>query len=114
MDNKASPEESLTLFKKVTDSGIRYIVQGQGWGAAGALIEAVTKWNDRNPDKTVLFLNYASNDPDLTNGKCSKWCAIPRSASSTARWRRIFMLADNEIELHMCRLAILDVAWRLD
>jgi acyl-CoA dehydrogenase len=25
-----------------------------------------------------------------------------------------FMLADNEIELHMCRLSILDVAWRLD
>jgi branched-chain amino acid transport system substrate-binding protein len=73
MDNKASPEESLTLFKKVTDSGIRYIVQGQGSGAAGALIEAVNKWNDRNPDKTVLFLNYASNDPDLTNGKCSFW-----------------------------------------
>ena len=24
------------------------------------------------------------------------------------------MLADNEIDLHMCRLAILDVAWRLD
>jgi branched-chain amino acid transport system substrate-binding protein len=73
MDNKASPEESLTLFKKVTDSGMRYIVQGQGSGAAGALIEAVNKWNDRNPDKTVLFLNYASNDPDLTNGKCSFW-----------------------------------------
>jgi branched-chain amino acid transport system substrate-binding protein len=50
MDNKASPEETLTLFKKVTDSGIRYIVQGQGSGAAGALI-----------------------DPDLTNGKCSFW-----------------------------------------
>ncbi len=25
-----------------------------------------------------------------------------------------FQLADNEIELHMCRLAIMDVAWRLD
>jgi branched-chain amino acid transport system substrate-binding protein len=73
MDNKGSPEESLTLFKKVTDSGIRYIVQGQGSGAAGALIDAVNKWNERNPDKTVLFLNYASNDPDLTNGKCSFW-----------------------------------------
>jgi branched-chain amino acid transport system substrate-binding protein len=73
MDNKASPEESLTLFKKVTDSGIRYIVQGQGSGAAGALIDAVNKWNERNPDKTVLFLNYASNDPELTNGKCSFW-----------------------------------------
>jgi acyl-CoA dehydrogenase len=25
-----------------------------------------------------------------------------------------FMLADNEIDMHMCRLAIMDVAWRLD
>ena len=73
MDNKASPEESLTLLKKVTDSGIRYIVQGQGSGAAGALINAIEKWNERNPDKTVLFLNYASNDPELTNSKCSFW-----------------------------------------
>lgn len=73
MDNKASPEESLTLFKKVTDSGIRFIVQGQGSGAAGALIDAVNKWNERNPDKSVLFLNYASNDPELTNSKCSFW-----------------------------------------
>jgi len=73
MDNKASPEESLILLKKVTDSGIRYIVQGQGSGAAGALIDAINKWNDRNPDKTVLFLNYASNDPELTNSKCSFW-----------------------------------------
>lgn len=73
MDNKASPEESLTLLKKVTDSGIRFIVQGQGSGAAGALIEAINKWNERNPDKTVLFLNYASNDPELTNSKCSFW-----------------------------------------
>lgn len=73
MDNKGSPEESLTLLKKVTDNGIRFIVQGQGSGAAGALIDAVGKWNDRNPDKSVLFLNYASNDPELTNSKCSFW-----------------------------------------
>lgn len=73
MDNKASPEETLILLKKVTDTGIRFIVQGQGSGAAGALIEAINKWNERNPDKTVLFLNYASNDPELTNSKCSFW-----------------------------------------
>lgn len=73
MDNKGSPEESLVLLKRVTDNGIRYIVQGQGSSAAGALIAAINKWNERNPDKTVLFLNYASNDPDLTNAKCSFW-----------------------------------------
>jgi branched-chain amino acid transport system substrate-binding protein len=73
MDNKGSPEESLVLFKKVTDMGIRFIVQGSGSGAAAALIDATNKWNERNPDKTVLFLNYASNDPELTNAKCSFW-----------------------------------------
>jgi branched-chain amino acid transport system substrate-binding protein len=73
MDNKGSPEESLVLFKKLTDMGIRFIVQGNGSGAAAALIDATNKWNERNPDKTVLFLNYASNDPELTNAKCSFW-----------------------------------------
>lgn len=72
-DNKGSPQESLINFKAVTDQGIRYITQGQGSGAAHALVEAVSKWNARNPDKTVLFLNYAAVDPTLTEEKCNFW-----------------------------------------
>jgi branched-chain amino acid transport system substrate-binding protein len=33
----------------------------------------VTKHNERNPGKEVLYLNYAAVDPDLTNSKCSYW-----------------------------------------
>jgi branched-chain amino acid transport system substrate-binding protein len=73
MDNKGSPEESLAVLKRATDAGIRFIVQGQGSGAAGALTDAIRKWNERNPDKSVLFLNYSSNDPELTNSKCNFW-----------------------------------------
>lgn len=73
MDNKGSPEETLNQFKRATDVGIRFVVQGQGSGAAAAMTDAINKWNERNPDKTVLFLNYASNDPELTNSKCSFW-----------------------------------------
>ena len=40
---------------------------------AGALIDAINKHNERNPDKTVLYLNYAAVDPDFTNDKCSFW-----------------------------------------
>ena len=40
---------------------------------AGALIDAINKHNERNPDKTVVFLNYAAVDPDFTNDKCSFW-----------------------------------------
>ena len=73
MDNKLSAQESLILLKSAVDQGIRYITQGNGSSVAGALIDAVNKHNERNPDKTVLFLNYAAVDPDFTNDKCSFW-----------------------------------------
>jgi branched-chain amino acid transport system substrate-binding protein len=72
-DNKASPQETLTVLKQVIDQGIRYVVQGQGSGAALALIDALEKHNERNPAQAIVFLNYAAVDPDLTNSKCSFW-----------------------------------------
>jgi branched-chain amino acid transport system substrate-binding protein len=72
-DNKASPQETLTVLKQVIDQGIRFVVQGQGSGAALALIDAIEKHNERNPAQSILFLNYAAVDPDLTNSKCSFW-----------------------------------------
>ena len=72
-DNKTSPQESLIQFNAAMDQGIRFITQGNGSSVAGVLIDAVNKWNDRNPDKTVLYLNYAAVDPDFTNDKCSFW-----------------------------------------
>jgi branched-chain amino acid transport system substrate-binding protein len=72
-DNKVSPQESLNQFKRVTDQGIRYITQGNSSAVALALSDAVTKHNERNPGKEVLYLNYAAVDPALTNEKCSFW-----------------------------------------
>lgn len=73
MDNKLSPQESATLLNRAADEGIRYITQGLGSSVAAALIDAVNKNNSRNPDKSVLYLNYAAVDPDFTNSKCSFW-----------------------------------------
>ncbi len=72
-DNKLSPQESLTVLKRAEDEGIRYIVQGNGSSVALALADAVDKYNERNPGKEILYLNYAAVDPDLTNGKCTYW-----------------------------------------
>jgi branched-chain amino acid transport system substrate-binding protein len=72
-DNKASPQDSLVAFKSLTDQGIRFMTQGNGSGVAHALVDAVNKHNARNPDRTVLYLNYAAVDPALTNEKCSFW-----------------------------------------
>lgn len=73
IDNKLSPTESLTALKAAIDQGVRYIIQGNGSSVALALSDAVTKHNERNPGKEVLFLNDAAVDPDLTNSKCSYW-----------------------------------------
>lgn len=73
IDNKGSAQETLVALKSATDQGIRFILQGNGSGAAAALIDGINKWNERNPDKTVLYLNYGSIDPTLTNEKCSFW-----------------------------------------
>ena len=73
MDSKGSPQEALNTFKAAVDQGFRYIVQGNGSGAALALSDAVGKHNERNPGKEVVYLNYAAVDPALTNEKCNYW-----------------------------------------
>jgi branched-chain amino acid transport system substrate-binding protein len=72
-DNKGSPQESLNALKAAIDQGIRYVVQGNGSGAAAAIEGAVAKYNERNPGKEVLYVNYAAVDPALTNEHCNYW-----------------------------------------
>jgi branched-chain amino acid transport system substrate-binding protein len=72
-DNKNSPQDSLTALRAIADQGIRYITQGNGSHVAIPLSEAVTRHNERNPGKEIVYLNYAAVDPDLTNSRCSYW-----------------------------------------
>jgi branched-chain amino acid transport system substrate-binding protein len=72
-DNRVDPQESLIALKKALDDGARFVFQGNGSSVALAITEAVLKYNERNPGKEVLFLNYAAVDPVLTNDKCNFW-----------------------------------------
>ena len=72
-DNKLNPQESLIQIQKAIDAGIRIVTQGNGSGVAAAITDFVAKYNDRNPGKEVLYLNYAAVDPVLTNEKCNFW-----------------------------------------
>ncbi len=72
-DNKTNPQEALLVLRQAIDQGIRYIAQGNGSSVALALADGVAKHNARNPEKSVVFLNYAAVDPALTNEKCIFW-----------------------------------------
>ena len=80
LDNKTNPQESIIQAQKAIDAGIRYVTQGNGSAVAIALSDFITKYNERNPGKEVLFFNYAAVDPVLTNDKCSfshfRWVAF--------------------------------------
>ncbi len=72
-DNKGSTQESLNSLKAAIDQGFKIITQGNGSGAALAISDAVSKHNERNPGKELIYLNYAAVDPALTNEKCDYW-----------------------------------------
>lgn len=72
-DGKGSPQESVSMLKAAADQGIRYVTQGGGSGVAFALVDAIAKVGDRDPDKAMVYLNYSAMDPGLTNDRCSFW-----------------------------------------
>jgi branched-chain amino acid transport system substrate-binding protein len=72
-DNKGSTQESLILLRTAIDQGFRFIANGGSSAVGAALIDAVGKYNERNPGKEVLYIDTLNADPDLTNGKCNFW-----------------------------------------
>lgn len=73
LDGKGSPQETLQQLKIASDQGVRYIVHQVGSGVALALVDAINKFNERNPGKEIVYFNGASIAPALTNSKCSFW-----------------------------------------
>lgn len=72
-DSKGSNEEALSALRAAIDDGARFILQGNSSATAAALLGAIEKHNAREPDRRVLFLNYAAVDPALTGERCSFW-----------------------------------------
>lgn len=72
-DGKGTPQESANALLAAKNQGIRYITQGGGSGVAYALVDGINKVADRDPNSSILFLNYAAMDAGLTNEKCSFW-----------------------------------------
>lgn len=72
-DSKGQIEEALSAMRAALDVGAPFLLQGNSSAVAAALIEAVNKHNEREPQRRVVFLNYSAVDPILTNEKCSYW-----------------------------------------
>ena len=56
-DNKSQPSEALIALKSATDQNMPFIMQCSGSNIAAALIDAIEKHNDRNPDNRIVYVN---------------------------------------------------------
>lgn len=72
-DDKLTPAEALIALKSATDQNIPFVLQCIGSNVASAMIDGVSKFNARNPDRRVLYLNCAALADELTNEQCDFW-----------------------------------------
>lgn len=72
-DSKGITEEALSLLRAAAEQGAPFILQGNSSATAAALVDAIEKHNQREPQRRLLFLNYSAVDPVLTNERCSYW-----------------------------------------
>ncbi|WP_442953158.1 branched-chain amino acid ABC transporter substrate-binding protein [Paucibacter sp. XJ19-41] len=73
LDSKGATEEALSMLRSAVDQKASFVLQGNSSATAAALIDALNKHNEREPQRRALFLNYSAVDPALTNEKCSFW-----------------------------------------
>ena len=72
-DSKGNAEDAVALLRAALDDGVAFIAQGNSSATAAALIDALDKHNQRQPQHRALLLNYSAVDPALTNERCSPW-----------------------------------------
>jgi len=72
-DDKIQPAEALIQLKAATDQNLPIIIGGIGSNVAAAMEEGVDRYNKRNPDHRVLYLNVSALSMPLTEENCSFW-----------------------------------------
>src|SRR6201985_2803506 len=72
-DDKLQPAEALIALKSMTDQNIPYVMHCTGSNVGAALIDAVAKHNERNPDNRIIYLNCGALATELTNEQCNFW-----------------------------------------
>ncbi len=73
MDSKGNTDDAIAQLRSALDQRIGFVMQGNSSATAAAIIDALEKHNQRQPERRAIFLNYSAVEPSLTNEKCSFW-----------------------------------------
>lgn len=117
-DSKGQTDEALAMLRAALDQRIAFVFQGNSSAAAAALVDALDKHNEREPDRRALLLNYSAVDPVLTNERCSFWhfrfdahadlrlAALTEVLKDDAETKRVYLIGqDYSFGQHVLRQA---------
>ncbi|MEZ5890188.1 MAG: branched-chain amino acid ABC transporter substrate-binding protein [Xanthobacteraceae bacterium] len=69
-DNAGTTTGAAAKFQQLVADGVHVIVQGSSSAVGGQVSEDVRKYNLRNPDKKIIYLNFGAEALELTGEKC--------------------------------------------
>jgi branched-chain amino acid transport system substrate-binding protein len=72
-DSKFNPKDGKNCLDRAIGEDIHFIIQGIGSNVTLTLLDAIEKFNARNPGKEILLFNWAGLDEEMTNKYCSFW-----------------------------------------
>ncbi len=72
-DNKGQPAEALIMLQKMVDENLSIVMNCGPSNIGAALIPAVEKNNQRDPNHRIVLVNCGALAPELTNDLCSFW-----------------------------------------
>jgi branched-chain amino acid transport system substrate-binding protein len=72
-DSKFNPRDGKNCLDRAIQSDTRFIMQGVGSNVTLTLLDAIEKYNARNPGKEILLVNWAGQEREMTNKYCSYW-----------------------------------------
>ncbi len=73
-DDKLQPAEAMIALKNVVDQNMPFVMSCVGSNVGSAMIQAVAKNNERNPDRRIIYLNCGALATELTNAPlCNFW-----------------------------------------
>jgi branched-chain amino acid transport system substrate-binding protein len=72
-DDKFNPRDGKSCLDRAIQEDVHYIFQGVGSNVSLTLLDAIEKYNARNPGKEILFVNWSGLDEEMTNQYCSFW-----------------------------------------
>lgn len=72
-DSKFNPKDGKNCLDRAIGDDIHFVIQGIGSNVTLTLVDAIEKYNARNPGKEVVLINWAGLDEEMTNKYCSFW-----------------------------------------